>query len=240
MTALVARDVCVRFGGVTALDRFSVELHPGEKVALIGPNGSGKTTALNAMTGFVRLSSGSVELGGAPRAGHRSPEAIAAAGVRRTFQRPRLLDDHTVTENIALGAFGRAPRELTADVLGQLGLAGLSDRRAGSLSHGQRRMVEVLRVWVAQPRYLLLDEPAGGLNQEEQEQLVAFLDAAVQDHGVGVLLVEHSVPLVRSFADRLVVLDHGEVIFSGAAADGFASEVVRQAYFGGSGSERVA
>ena len=231
--ALVVDGVTMRFGGLTAVDDVSLELHPGRITALIGPNGSGKSTLVNVISGIYQPSAGSVRFFGATITG-MADHRIAATGLMRTFQDPRLVPRFTVRENLLLGAQRRfrssglaaalnlpsAIREeagFLTDVEALLKMAGLSDvadQPLESLPYGYRRMVEVGRVLLAQPRAILLDEPAAGLSEVEMTVLARMI-RAMKDAGLMVLLIEHHMDFVAELVDDVVVLDSGRVIYHG-------------------------
>ena len=231
--ALVVDGVTMRFGGLTAVDDVSLELHPGRITALIGPNGSGKSTLVNVISGIYQPSAGSVRFFGATITG-MADHRIAATGLMRTFQDPRLVPRFTVRENLLLGAQRRfrssglaaalnlpsAIREeagFLTDVEALLKMAGLTDvadQPLESLPYGYRRMVEVGRALLAQPRAILLDEPAAGLSEVEMAVLARMI-RAMKDAGLMVLLIEHHMDFVAELVDDVVVLDSGRVIYHG-------------------------
>ena len=231
--ALVVDGVTMRFGGLTAVDDVSLELHPGRITALIGPNGSGKSTLVNVISGIYQPSAGSVRFFGATITG-MADHRIAATGLMRTFQDPRLVPRFTVRENLLLGAQRRfrssglaaalnlpsAIREeagFLTEVEALLKMAGLSDvadQPLESLPYGYRRMVEVGRALLAQPRAILLDEPAAGLSEVEMTVLARMI-RAMKDAGLMVLLIEHHMDFVAELVDDVVVLDSGRVIYHG-------------------------
>ena len=176
---LLGREILVRFEGLTALDQLDVELAPAEILGLIGPNGAGKTTLVNVLTGFQRPTAGSIRIGRREMTG-RAPRHFAQAGIGRTFQNVRLFRDMTVLENlevaaVAKGASRRAAAADAADLLSWIGLARRATVTADSLSHGEERIVEIVRSLMGRPRYLLLDEPAAGLNESEARELIHII-----------------------------------------------------------------
>ncbi len=221
------------FGGVRALEAVSFAVQPGAICGLIGPNGAGKTTLINIISGLTAPSAGDVRLGTTSIAG-RPPHEIAALGVGRTFQNIRLFRELTVIENVMTGRHLRqggsllgtvlrlpssrreehAARGASADLLGRLGLDGLAGARAGELSYGDQRRVEIARALATQPRLLLLDEPAAGMNEGETEQLADFL-MQLRATGLTMLVIEHDMPLVMRISDQLVVLNFGRLIADG-------------------------
>jgi ABC-type branched-subunit amino acid transport system ATPase component/branched-subunit amino acid ABC-type transport system permease component len=246
---LEVRDLVVRFGGVVAVDGFSLTAETGTITGLIGPNGAGKTTTFNACSGLVRPSGGTIMFGGRDVTSMGSSRR-ARLGLGRTFQQMELFDGLTVAENVALGAeaslAGRNPirhlfsrewerRRVAAaveDALDLCGLRQIADRRAGSLSTGQRRLVELGRCLAGPFRLLLLDEPSSGLDREETIHFGEILEHVVAERNVGILLVEHDMSLVMRVCQYIHVLDFGEPIFDGTPADVAASPTVQGAYLG--------
>jgi ABC-type branched-subunit amino acid transport system ATPase component len=233
---LEAVDVSKRFGGVHALRNVSLRLGEGEVVGLIGPNGSGKTTFLNCLSGVFPPTTGRIALDGRPipRRGH----AVARRGVVRTFQNIRLFGWLTALQNVEVGALGagrvrrgRSGRH-ALETLAQLGIDRLADRYAGTLSYGDQRRLEIARALAAHPRFLLLDEPAAGMNEGESTELGAAVEAIRKERGCGVLVVEHDLRLIMRICDRVLVLNEGEVIASGSPGDVRTDPAVVAAYIG--------
>ena len=237
------------FGGVKAVDCVSLSVHAGEIVGLIGPNGSGKTTLINMITGIYRSDAGAIRFAGADIT-RAAPHDIAAAGIARTFQNINLADDMAVLDNVAVGRFRHASGGLRAalrggfsdpawvrargeamHLLGALGVADCAQRPAGSLAYGLKRRVEIARALALEPRLLLLDEPAAGLNETEQADLAARLRAFAET-GLAILVIEHNMPFLMPLAARMVCLDHGEVIAAGAPEEIRANANVIEAYLG--------
>jgi ABC-type branched-subunit amino acid transport system ATPase component len=249
LPALAIEDLTVRFGGLVAVDGVSIDAPAGLITGLIGPNGAGKTTIFNACTGIVSPESGQIRLG-AHQLGHLSTPARAARGLGRTFQRMELFDSMTVAENVALGpeahyAAGSPWSQLICtrhqrrdingrarDAVARCGLQDLTQRRAGDLSTGQRRLVELAQVIATPFRFILLDEPSSGLDVVETEQFATILLEFVAEQGTGLLLVEHDMTLIAALCSYIYVLDFGRPIFAGPTADAMASETVRAAYLG--------
>ncbi len=249
MTLLDAEGITKRFAGITALDGVSMQVESGESVGLIGPNGAGKTTFFNCLLGMLRPDSGSVTFDG--RDLTRAPVyRRARAGIGRTFQRIELfagmsVRDHLlVAERSRLGT-GRFWKDILnlaapsgdekARVLATLELLRLddvADAPIESLSLGRGRLVEVGRALMTEPQLLLLDEPSSGLDASETAALADTLRSVQAERGTAVLLVEHDVEFVRTFAHRLYVLDFGILIATGATADVLGSAEVRKAYLG--------
>jgi branched-chain amino acid transport system ATP-binding protein len=247
---LSANNISVSFGGVHALKGVGIDLQPGEIIGLVGPNGAGKTTLFNCMSGVVRLRAGSVQLDGVDISGVRLDERIRL-GISRTFQTPRVDLDASIREGVMLGFYPRVKQSLAqaffalprvrrqeeemrvaADKLIQtFELTTDPTSRAGDLSLGRLRMLEVARALAGQPRYLLLDEPAAGVDGHELVILAdAIRTAAAQ--GVGVLLVEHNVAFVASLCQRMVALVQGAVIVEGAPSVVVNDERILKAYLG--------
>ncbi|QHT58189.1 ATP-binding cassette domain-containing protein [Cellulomonas sp. H30R-01] len=227
---LVVRGLTVRFGGLTAVEDVDLDVAGGEVVALIGPNGAGKTTVFNAVCGLVRPARGTVTFEGRPL----GPTArLAGRGVARTLQGLGLFPGLSVRENVAVGVPGGAvDADARADAqLADLGLAARASLPVGSLPYAQRAAVALARALVARPRLLLLDEPAGGLGPEDIAGL-ADVVRRVAAAGTGVLLVEHHVDFVMGVSDRVVVLDFGHVIATGAPEDVRRDPRVEEAYLG--------
>ncbi|RPH42302.1 MAG: ABC transporter ATP-binding protein [Burkholderiales bacterium] len=230
---LCAVDVTKAFGGLVALDHVSLELRPGEVHGLIGPNGSGKTTMLNMLSGYYEPTSGTVTLG-AERLEQASVQRRAALGIARTFQKPRLLPTLSVLENAMLGGWvharagfidtalglpraGRedaAIRERATELLHGIGLGHAIGRRANLLEHAEQRFLEIARGLAMRPRFIMLDEPAGGLSTDEIDHL-ADIVRTMRDAGLGVLLVEHHTDFVFRVCDRVTALDVGKTIRHG-------------------------
>jgi branched-chain amino acid transport system permease protein len=233
---LEAVEVGKRFGGVHALRDVSLRLREGDVIGLIGPNGSGKTTFLNCLSGVFPPTTGRVALDGRPipRRGH----AVARRGVVRTFQNIRLFGWLTALQNVEVGALGAGSARRgnshrhARDTLAKLGIERLADRYAGTLSYGDQRRLEIARALAAEPRFLLLDEPAAGMNERESGELGEAVQAIRKEHGCGVLVVEHNLRLIMRICDHVVVLNEGEVIASGSPGEVRSDPAVVAAYIG--------
>jgi ABC-type branched-subunit amino acid transport system ATPase component/ABC-type branched-subunit amino acid transport system permease subunit len=246
-SALTVVDVTVRFAGLVAVDKVSIAAPAGQIRGLIGPNGAGKTTLFNVCSGFLSPQAGRVLVDGE---NFRGAAARARGGLGRTFQQMELFDSLTVRENVALGSEGRfagsdpighvittrrqrvSIDHATEEALGLTGLQSESDALVGTLSTGQRRLVELARCLAGDHRLLLLDEPSSGLDRVETERFGAILTNIVEQRGVGILLVEHDMALVTSICSHIYVMDFGELIFEGGPRDVVSSPLVKAAYLG--------
>lgn len=248
MTALLATDgMTVQFGGVRAVDSVDVEVPADGLIGLIGPNGAGKTTFIDAVTGFVQPRAGTIEFAGDAiqrwGAARRSLH-----GLRRTFQGVELFEDMTVLENVLvaaqphrwyspwldglLGPRRKGPVEQCHEALDILGVDKLADRLPTELSHGQRRMVSVARSFVGDPKLVLLDEPAAGLDSTESIELGRQIQQ-LRSSGLAILLVDHDTNLVFSVCDFIYVMDFGKVIAAGTPTEVRSNAHVIEAYLGG-------
>lgn len=257
--ALAVRDLSVRFGGVAALSGVTFEVEPNSVLAVIGPNGAGKSTLLNAISGLVRQNaSGEIVLKGRPVLG-RSPVAIARAGVSRSFQDPPLISTETVIENVLVGAnlrlsYGMADQiwrrgkvrrieldshERAAAVLALVGLGDVRHQRVGGLAYGTRKLVDIARAIVATPSVLLLDEPTSGLDGPERAAVSQLIAELRRRTSLAIVVVEHHMDVVRSVADKVVVLDSGSVLGVGAPTEVLGMSDVRSA-LGGTSHRRAA
>jgi neutral amino acid transport system ATP-binding protein len=242
VTALLAVEgLTKRFGGVAAVDDCSFAVEQGSVTALIGPNGSGKTTAFNLITGYLPADAGTVMFDG--RTVRRpDPTRLARAGLARTFQRARVFPELTVLENLAVAlqqpwkallrqALGAVERERADALLEEFGLTRVARDRAGSLSFGQRKLLEFASLLMGEPQLVLLDEPAAGVNP----LMVETMERHIRDlHGRGLtfLIVEHDMHLVMRLSDTVIVLDHGQAIATGPPLEVQRDPLVLDAYLG--------
>jgi branched-chain amino acid transport system ATP-binding protein len=251
MPLLETRNVTMRFGGLTAVKALSMQIAPGALYGLIGPNGAGKTTIFNVLTGVYDPSEGEVHFAGA-RIDGRSPCEIAKLGVTRTFQNIRLFADMTVLENVmtarhlrtrqsladavigtrAHHAEERRSRERAMELLRILGLEAQAEEHATSLPYGSQRRLEIARALATDPKLLLLDEPAAGMNPEEALELARLIRWLRDELRLTILLVEHNMKVVMSICERIQVIDYGETIAVGTADEIRRTTKVVEAYLG--------
>ena len=227
---LRVEGLSVAFGGTRALSDVSLEARAGEVTSIIGPNGAGKTTLLNLVGGFYGADAGSVRLGEAPLPRART-HLIARLGVARTFQTTQLFAQMTVLENLLIALRGARSERLAEGLLAYVGYAGDVARPARELPHVDRRLVELARALAVQPKVLLLDEPAAGLDDADTRRLGELI-RRIAASGIAVVLIEHDMPLVMAISDHVIVLDAGKRIADGAPAAVQASPQVRAAYLG--------
>ena len=246
-----ADKLCISFGGLKAVSNFSLTLKPMDLFGLIGPNGAGKTTAFNLITGVYLPDSGNLELAGVNLLGLK-PYSIAKAGIARTFQNIRLFADLTVLENVLIAYHMRVQygylstlirtrhffsieknlREHALSLLQLMGLDNRADDYAKNLSYGNQRRLEIARALATNPKVLLLDEPAAGLNTTEKVELMNTVAEIRNRFKVTVLLIEHDMKLVMGICERITVLDHGEIIAEGTAKQIQDNPKVVEAYLG--------
>ena len=244
-------DLTKSFGGLTAVDGFNLELGDRDLQGIIGPNGAGKTTVFNLITGVYAPDRGQIQLGEHTVSGLPS-DAIARAGIARTFQNIRLFAQMTVLDNITMalharagsglgeaafrtGNFHRQEARLLAESREHLARFGLLERQreqAGSLPYGEQRRLEIARALATGPKVLLLDEPAAGMNPREVEELIQLIQQVHRDFSLAILLIEHQLPVVMELCREVQVLDFGQTIASGAPQEVVRNPLVIEAYLG--------
>jgi branched-chain amino acid transport system ATP-binding protein len=227
----------VDFQGLRAVENVTMQVAAGEILGLIGPNGAGKTTLVNVLTGFQPVSAGSVSLADVPMTTWPAWRR-ARAGLARTFQNVLLFPALSVLENVEAGALAvgetrRAARERATEVLDWLALSQWADRSAGSLPFGAERRIGIGRAIASRPRFLLMDEPAAGLNDVECRDLAVLIRRVRSDMGCGIVLIEHRMSLVFELSDRVQVLAQGRTLAIGGPGEIQRDETVRRAYLGG-------
>lgn len=246
--------VSIQFGGLTAVNDFSISLYPGELVGLIGPNGAGKTTVFNTMTGFITPAQGDIFWKG--RKITRLPaHKVTALGIARTFQNIRIFTDMTVLENVMVSfhysttsrfwdamlrtpRHGREERRIRMEAmrcLEEVGLEHLASEKGGTLPYGQQRKLEIARALAVNPELLLLDEPAAGMNPMETIELAHLIRRIRGDHGTGILLIEHDMKFVMGLCERIKVINYGHSIAEGAPSAVTRNKAVIKAYLGSAG-----
>ena len=251
MSILEVQSLTMRFGGLTAVSDFNLTLEKGEIVGLIGPNGSGKTTVFNMITGFYKPTEGQVLLNGRGVTGLR-PDQIASLGIARIFQNSRLFREQTVLDNVLIGhhqrlrstpfsAVLRLPGYVSQEkqahseaktLLEGLGLAEVVSEIAGSLPYGLQRKLEVARALATKPSLLLLDEPATGMSAEETGEMMAFILRVRGEFEMTILLIEHHMRVVMGICERMTVLNYGETIAKGSPEEVQSNAEVIKAYLG--------
>ncbi len=231
---LKAENITVRFGGVLAVKDISLAVRPGEILGLIGPNGAGKTTLFNALTGFVRPTSGRVSYNGRDIT-NMQPQARAKMGMARTFQVERPFEDLSVLENVLVAAFlkyrGNKAEDHAYAVLERVGLADRATQPASELNLARRRRLELAKVLALEPRVLFLDESIAGLNPPGQQEMVALIRTLAQS-GLAIVMVEHIMHVIMSLSDHVICMAFGELLAEGDPHAVAAHPDVIRAYLG--------
>jgi branched-chain amino acid transport system ATP-binding protein len=250
---LSVRDLTVKFGGLVAVNKVSFDVHQGEVFTLIGPNGAGKSTVFNLISRIYEPTSGSIEWLGKPLT-QEPPHRVAGLGIARTFQNIELFEHASVLQNLLIGchthggttfiddlfftrkarAAALASREKVEQIIDLLNLQRYRDLLIAGLPYGARKVVELARALAIEPKMLLLDEPSSGLNVEETEDMVWWIDDIRRELGITVLMVEHDMSLVSKVSDRVLAMNQGEVLAVGSPAEVQAHPGVVEAYLGSS------
>ena len=248
---LVAKDISISFGALKAVDKFNLEIKSGELIGLIGPNGAGKTTVFNILTGVYNASSGEYTLDGEDVI-RTSTSALVKKGLARTFQNIRLFKYLSVLDNVVaaynfrmkygilIGMFRlpsywkeeKAAKEKAMELLKIFDLDKYANMHAGNLPYGEQRKLEIARAMATEPKILLLDEPAAGMNPKETEDLMNTIKLIRDKFGIAVLLIEHDMKLVLGICERLVVLNYGQILASGDPKEVINNPQVVEAYLG--------
>jgi branched-chain amino acid transport system ATP-binding protein len=251
MALLNVEHVSMQFGGLTAVRNFDLELRPGEIVGLIGPNGAGKTTVFNMITGVYKPTEGKINFSDKEISGLR-PDQITSYGIARTFQNIRLFGGLTVLENVLIAnhlhvksnfmeAILKLPRykreeqamiEKSLGLLERVGLLQFQSEKASSLPYGLQRRLEIARALATNPKVLLLDEPAAGMNPKEAADLTGFIKEIRAEYDLTILLIEHHMDVVMGICDRIYVLDYGVMIANGDPSEIQSNQRVIEAYLG--------
>jgi branched-chain amino acid transport system ATP-binding protein len=248
---LKVSGLCMRFGGLLAVDHIDFDVRSDEVFAIIGPNGAGKTTVFNCVGGFYKPTAGDIAMDSQAITG-LSSHMVARHGLVRTFQNVRLFKQLTVLENLLVAQHTQVEtrllpgllklksyRQAEADALSRaaqwldfMGLRQYANREAGNLAYGHQRRLEIARCMITKPRLLMLDEPAAGLNPQEKQDLQRLIDRLRREFGVAVLLIEHDMSLIMGISDRILVMEHGKPIMTGTPQAVRSDERVIKAYLG--------
>ncbi len=251
MKALETKNLGITFGGLKAVDGFTISIEQGQLYGLIGPNGAGKTTVFNMLTGVYKPGSGAFFLEGKPMLG-KSPVEISKCGIARTFQNIRLFDKQSVLDNVKLGLHNRFPYsavsgvlrlpsyfkneklmdETAMELLKVFDLDGEAHTAAANLPYGKQRKLEIARALATQPKLLLLDEPAAGMNPNETAELMENIRFIRDRFKISILLIEHDMSLVSGICEEITVLNFGRILTSGKTADVLSDPEVVKAYIG--------
>lgn len=247
---LEARDICMRFGGLLAVDHVSLDVRKNEIFAIIGPNGAGKTTVFNCISGFYKPTSGSIVLNDQNITGWTS-HLVAKQGLVRTFQNVRLFKKLTVLENLLVAQHNKnagflsgllnLPKHKRAEKkaldnavfwLEFMGIKEFANREAGNLAYGHQRRLEIARCMITDPKLLLLDEPAAGLNPQEKIELAQLINQLRHDYDLAVLLIEHDMGLIMNISDRILAMEYGKPLITGTPDEVRNDPKVIKAYLG--------
>lgn len=251
MELLKTNSATMQFGGLTAVSEFNLSIREGEIVALIGPNGAGKTTAFNMVTGVYTPTKGSITYEGKDITGNR-PDLITKKGIARTFQNIRLFKELSVMDNVLIANHlhlksglvsailklpsykreERAIREKSLELIERVGLLDVMNEKASSLPYGKQRRLEIARALATNPRLLLLDEPAAGMNPKETEELTEFIKEIRDEYDLTIFMIEHHMQVVMGISDRIYVLDYGITIAEGTPHEIQNNQKVIEAYLG--------
>jgi branched-chain amino acid transport system ATP-binding protein len=251
MAMLEVKGLTKRFGGLTAVDHIDFDIEEGRIFSIIGPNGSGKTTFFNSMTGIYRPEEGEIHFNGHSLVGLR-PDQVTSLNVARTFQNIRLFGNMTVMENIIVGMHHNlkqntltvllrtkefkneedASRKRACEIMSFVGLHGVGDELANNLPYGGQRRIEIARALASNPKLLLLDEPTAGMNPQETTDAIALFRRIRDELGITIILIEHDMKVVMQISERISVMDYGKKIAEGVPAEIRSNSLVIEAYLG--------